>query len=66
LHFRPCLFPSATVDAEHAPQHEPILDRDLFEAVQTKLGANAVARKVRLRGSASILAGRILMTAATA
>jgi transposase len=40
--------------------------RDLFEAVQTKLGANAVARKVRLRGSASILAGRILMTAATA
>ena len=43
----------------HAGEHEPILDRDLFEAVQAKLAANAVARKVRLRGSASILAGRI-------
>jgi site-specific DNA recombinase len=44
----------------HAGEHEPIIDRDLFEAVQAKLAANAVARKVRLRGSASILAGRIL------
>jgi site-specific DNA recombinase len=43
----------------HAGEHEPILDRDLFEAVQAKLAANAVARKVRLRGSASILTGRI-------
>jgi DNA invertase Pin-like site-specific DNA recombinase len=43
----------------HAGEHEPILDRDLFEAVLAKLGANAVARKVKLRGSASILAGRI-------
>jgi len=39
----------------HTGEHEPILDRDLFEAVQTKLAANAVTRKVRLRGSASIL-----------
>jgi site-specific DNA recombinase len=38
---------------------ELIFDRDLFEAVQAKLAANAVARKVRLRGSASILSGRI-------
>ena len=30
----------------------PILDRDLFEAVQAKLAANAVARQVRRRGSA--------------
>jgi site-specific DNA recombinase len=43
----------------HAGEHEPILDRDLFDAVQAKLAANAVTRKVRLRGSASILAGRI-------
>ncbi len=43
----------------HAGEHEPILDRDLFEAVQAQLAANAVARKVRLRGSASILTGRI-------
>jgi site-specific DNA recombinase len=44
----------------HAGEHEPILDRDLFEAVQAKLTANAVARrKVRLRDSTSILTGRI-------
>ena len=38
---------------------EPILARDLFEAVQTRLAANAVARQVRLKGSAAILTGRI-------
>jgi len=43
----------------HAGEHEPIVDRNVFEAVQAKLAANAVARRVRLRGSASILAGRI-------
>jgi site-specific DNA recombinase len=43
----------------HAGEHEPIVDRDLFEAVQAKRTANAVARNVRLRGSASILTGRI-------
>ncbi len=43
----------------HAGEHEPIVDRGLFAAVQAKLAANAVARKVRLRGSASILTGRI-------
>jgi DNA invertase Pin-like site-specific DNA recombinase len=43
----------------HAGEHEPIVDRDLFEAVQAKLAAHAVARKVRLRGSVSILSGRI-------
>src|SRR5712691_8599533 len=43
----------------HPGEQEPILDRELFEAVQAKLAANAVARKIRLRGSASILAGRI-------
>jgi hypothetical protein len=40
-------------------EHEPILSRDLFEAVQEKLAANAVDRQVRLRGSAALLAGRL-------
>ena len=34
----------------HRGEHEPILDRDLFEAVQAKLAANAVTRQVRLKG----------------
>jgi hypothetical protein len=34
-------------------------ERDLFEAVQAKLRANAVERQVRLKGSPAILAGRI-------
>ena len=43
----------------HRGEHEPILDRDLFEAVQARLAANGVARTLRLRGAAAILAGRI-------
>jgi site-specific DNA recombinase len=43
----------------HRGEHEPILDRDLFEAVQAKLAANAMVRQVRLRGSPAILTGRI-------
>jgi len=43
----------------HPGEHEPILARDLFDAVQTRLAANAVARQVRLKGSAAILTGRI-------
>jgi hypothetical protein len=43
----------------HRGEHEPILSRDLFEAVQAKRAANGVARQVRLRGSAAILAGRL-------
>jgi site-specific DNA recombinase len=43
----------------HRGEHEPILDRDLFEAVQAKLAANTVDRRVRLKGSPAILAGRI-------
>jgi site-specific DNA recombinase len=38
-------------------EHEPIVSRDLFEAVQEKLATNAVDRQVRLRGSAALLAG---------
>ena len=43
----------------HHGEHEPILTRDLFEAVQAKRVSNAVARHVRLRGSAAILTGRL-------
>ena len=43
----------------HRAEHEPILDRERFAAVQAKLAANAIARQVRLKGSAAILTGRI-------
>jgi DNA invertase Pin-like site-specific DNA recombinase len=43
----------------HPGEHEPILQRVLFEAVQTKLKANAVDRRMRLRASPAILTGRI-------
>ena len=43
----------------HRGEHAPILDRALFEAVQAKLAANAVARQVRRKGSPAILTGRI-------
>ncbi|MGA7322917.1 MAG: recombinase family protein, partial [Rhodomicrobium sp.] len=43
----------------HLGEHEPIASRGLFEAVQAQLAANAVARRVRLKGSAAILTGRI-------
>jgi site-specific DNA recombinase len=40
-------------------EHERILDSALFEAVQGKLTAQAVARRSRLRGSPAILSGRL-------
>jgi DNA invertase Pin-like site-specific DNA recombinase len=40
-------------------EHEPILESALFEAVQGKLAAQAVARRCRLRGSPAILSGRL-------
>ena len=43
----------------HKGEHEPIIERSLFEAVQAKLAASATDRQLRLRGSAAILAGRI-------
>ncbi len=43
----------------HRGEHEPILDRTLFEVVQEKLATNAVDRQVRLKGSPAILAGYI-------
>ncbi len=43
----------------HLGGREPILDRGLFETVQAKLAANAVARQIRLKGTPAILTGRI-------
>ena len=43
----------------HRGEHEPILTRDLFEAVQAKRATNAVARQVTLRGSVALLADRL-------
>jgi site-specific DNA recombinase len=43
----------------HVGEHEPIIERTLFEAVQAKLAASATTRQLRLRASAAILAGRI-------
>jgi site-specific DNA recombinase len=43
----------------HRGEHEPILDFALFEAVQAKLAAQAVARRCRLRGSPALLTGRL-------
>ena len=43
----------------HRGGHAPILDRALFDAVQEKLNAQAVERRCRLGGTASLLAGRL-------
>jgi DNA invertase Pin-like site-specific DNA recombinase len=43
----------------HRGEHEPILDRALFDAVQTKLASRAIDRELRLKGSSAILMGRI-------
>jgi site-specific DNA recombinase len=41
-------------------EHEPIVDRALFEAVQAKLTAGATARQLKLKASPSILVGRLV------
>src|SRR5205807_4470785 len=46
-------------DHVHRGEHEAILERVLFTAVQGKLAAQAVARRHRLRGSPALLTGRI-------
>jgi hypothetical protein len=43
----------------HRGEHEPIVDRGLFDAVQAKLAANAVERRIRAKGSPAILSGRL-------
>jgi site-specific DNA recombinase len=43
----------------HVGEHEPILDRATFDAVQAKLAENARERHVRVADSPAILMGRI-------
>jgi site-specific DNA recombinase len=43
----------------HRGEHEPILDRDVFEAAQVKLAAGTVERRLRLKASPAVLTGRI-------
>jgi DNA invertase Pin-like site-specific DNA recombinase len=43
----------------HLGEHEGILDRDTFEAVQARLATGAVERRIRLKASPAILTGRI-------
>ena len=43
----------------HAGEHEPILDRETFDAVQASLAGNARKLRVRLSESPAILIGRI-------
>jgi DNA invertase Pin-like site-specific DNA recombinase len=43
----------------HIGEHDPILDRGLFEAVQDLVAAGRCARQLKLRGSPAILSGRI-------
>ena len=43
----------------HRGGHEPLLDLALFEAVQARLAAQAVARRCRVRGSSALLTGRL-------
>lgn len=43
--------------------HEPIIDRELFEAVQTRLKAGAIERKLTRPGEAYLLKSRLFDSA---
>jgi site-specific DNA recombinase len=43
----------------HISEPEPILNRSLFNEAQARLSANNVARQLKTRATASVLAGRI-------
>jgi membrane-associated PAP2 superfamily phosphatase len=45
----------------HRGEHAPILDRELFDAVQAKLAERAIARKLTRSRSPSILASLVLV-----
>jgi site-specific DNA recombinase len=45
--------------AVYRGEQEPIVDRELFEAVQAKLSAGSTARQLKLKASPSILVGRL-------
>jgi DNA invertase Pin-like site-specific DNA recombinase len=42
-----------------AAEHQPIVDRELFDAVQQKLAGGAIERKLTLKGPPSLLAGKL-------
>ncbi|MGO9773486.1 MAG: recombinase family protein [Roseiarcus sp.] len=43
----------------HKGEHAPILERELFDAVQAKLAERAARRKIRRSRSPALLSGRI-------
>lgn len=43
----------------HRGTHQPILERQLFEAVQARLAENAVSRRTKLKGSPALLTSRL-------
>ena len=47
----------------HAGDHEPILDRELFDAVQAQLQSGAVARKLKQAATAHLLKGKLFDSA---
>jgi site-specific DNA recombinase len=47
----------------HAGEHEPIVDRDTFEAVQASLAANAITRKANNKASDFLLTGLLFDSA---
>lgn len=47
----------------HLAEHEPIVERDLFEAVQAKLQANTPTRKLKLKASPYLLTGLLFDSA---
>lgn len=47
----------------HAGDHQAILDRGLFEAVQAQLAAGAVDRRLKLAGTPYLLKGRLFDSA---
>jgi hypothetical protein len=48
----------------HAGEHEAIIDRDTFEAVQASLAANAITRKASTKASDFLLTGLLFDSAA--
>ena len=47
----------------HPACHEPIICRELFNAVQEKLGSNSISRKLKLKASPFLLVGLIFDSA---
>jgi DNA invertase Pin-like site-specific DNA recombinase len=47
----------------HSADHEPIVDRSLFDAVQVELAANRVVKKLKIRSSPYLLTGLIFDSA---